>query len=272
VMGSEYSLIFDLSRYQELDNFALLARQDYNLGNKGGWLGHFRGGLYGFYARLTGVEIHYHQVHSWDLIASGRNPIHLAEYHLSSILFNMDSALECMVFALNALGYSVESTQFLDVAKENTLRQVTARNILGRRSDTSKGIVPGYGKYFPSLKSHWQENRSLIQTIEDHHSVSKHRQTVFTGGRKRDDPPPGLLRALGTGHDVAEITLMAPWAEVNLKQKPRTFAHRPEPIPNDGEIVNLEELAMRFCDFTNACSVKALEDAQTTIKLKRDKL
>ena len=61
----EFSVQFDLAPFEELDQLALLARQDYNLGVAGTWFGEFRGGLYGFYARLYGVQQHYFAVHAW---------------------------------------------------------------------------------------------------------------------------------------------------------------------------------------------------------------
>ena len=42
---SEFHLNFDLQAFHELDEFSLLARQDYNYGNKNDWFGAFRGGL-----------------------------------------------------------------------------------------------------------------------------------------------------------------------------------------------------------------------------------
>jgi len=37
-----------------------------------------------------------------------------------------------MVFALNALGYNANSTQFLDVTNEKKLKQISPYNILGK--------------------------------------------------------------------------------------------------------------------------------------------
>ena len=51
-----FALNFDQSGGTLLDDFALLATQDYNLGKKNDWFGHFRGGLYGHYSRLTGAS------------------------------------------------------------------------------------------------------------------------------------------------------------------------------------------------------------------------
>ncbi len=55
----DLTLNFDRLGGKQLDDFALLARQDYNLGKRNDWFSHFRGGLYGHYSRLTGASIHY---------------------------------------------------------------------------------------------------------------------------------------------------------------------------------------------------------------------
>ena len=85
-----FSVQFDLAPLESLDQLALLARQDYNLGGVGKWFNEFRGGLYGFYARLYGIQRHYYEVHAW--LPHVRLPTD-TEYHLASILFQMDSAL-----------------------------------------------------------------------------------------------------------------------------------------------------------------------------------
>ena len=95
---SEYSVEFDLASFEMLDELALLARQDYNLGGAGDWFSEFRGGLNGFYSRIYGVKRQYLEVHEW--IPRARLPVE-TEYHLASILFHMDSALECLTFGLN---------------------------------------------------------------------------------------------------------------------------------------------------------------------------
>ncbi len=160
-MSNNFILRFDLRPYDELDKFALLADQGYNLGDKGDWFLHFRKGLEGLNARLFGVRIHYHEVHAWTI---PKSPL-VVEYHLSSILFNMDSAIECMVYTLNALGYIASSTQFLDINDDKKLRGISPYNILGKPPDFKKGFVLGYDNYFPSLKSYCQENRDLLLKI-----------------------------------------------------------------------------------------------------------
>ena len=62
---SEYTFEIDTPVFEELDQFARLAHEDYNYGNESDWFGSFRGGLYGSYARVYGINHHYELVHSW---------------------------------------------------------------------------------------------------------------------------------------------------------------------------------------------------------------
>lgn len=273
-MSNDYVLKFDLSAYRDLDNFALLADQKDNLGDKGDWFNQFRGGVYGFNARVLGVQIHYEAVHSWLLIASPRILYQMTEYHLSSILFNMDSAIECMVFALNALGYAANSAQFKDVTIENELRLISPKNILLKASHSSKEkekkYVPGYDKYFPSLKKYWLENKNLIDKITEQHNVSKHRSSIFEGGRRRTDPPHGFFEMLGI-EDEAQRIIVSPFAKITLISQPKTPWRKRQP-QGCKNLDKLEDVAEKFCIFVNACGTKALDDAQNTIKLNRYEL
>ena len=85
---SDFRLHFDLDDSKRLDRFALLACQAYNFSNVSDWFGAFRGGLYGFYARIHGVVTHYYAVHAW--MPKPRMPAE-TDYHLASIFFNMNS-------------------------------------------------------------------------------------------------------------------------------------------------------------------------------------
>jgi hypothetical protein len=261
-MSNDYNLKFDLSSYVDLDNFALLADQSYNLGNKGDWFNQFRGGLGGLYTRILGVRIHYREIYSWKLPMSPICGIQGVEYHLSSILFNMDSAIECMVFALNALGYIANPTQFLDITNEKKLKQISPYNILGK----PQVRVKGYDNYFPSLRNYWHDNRDLINKISEQHDVSKHRSTIFTGGRIRNDPPPRFFEKLGIEGDEEKQALVSPMAEILLTSQPKTPWPKRQPREYK-EIDKLEDVTERFCTFINMCGVKVLEDARGRIKL-----
>src|SRR5437588_6529186 len=95
-----YVLRFDTTPTYALDDFALMATQQFNLGNPSDWFGTFRGGRNGMESKIYGLQQHYSQVHAWLPMLRHRSEL---DYHCSTILFLMDSALECFVFALNAL-------------------------------------------------------------------------------------------------------------------------------------------------------------------------
>ena len=223
-MQNDYELKFDISNFHELDTFALLADQSYNYGDKDDWFGYFRRGIYGLYARIIGVQVNYYSVHSWALPTPFMTSIQRSEFHLSSILFNMDSAIECMVFGINALGYIVDSKLFKNITDKNGLSSISPYNIIGTPPNYSKGAVAGYDSYFPSLKGYWQQNRDLLRIIRENHDVSKHRSVVFTSGSFRDDPPPGFFERLGISGDQSKQVLFRSMAEILLPPNPKTPA------------------------------------------------
>ncbi|WP_286619187.1 hypothetical protein [Variovorax sp. J22R115] len=193
----------------------MLARQEYNLGNPGKWFSNFRKGLNGFGSRLLGVETHYRQVHEWQ--PRLRHPEE-PEYHLATIFFHMDSALECFTYALNALGYGFAPDQFVDITSEKALRAIAPTNIIG--SD-SRAPVKGYELFFPELQRHWKDSRELIAQIMDLHDVSKHRSTIFVGGRMRNDAPSGFFEYMQVPDDRARRSDFAPMAEIILMPEPK---------------------------------------------------
>lgn len=261
---ADYVLEFDLSAFEELDQFALLARQDYNLGKGTDWFGTFRGGLYGFYARVHGIEVHYHLVHSW--IARPRLPVE-TEYHVASVLFNMDSALECLIYALNALGSAAVPAAFRDVTARKDLSKISPRDILGAPEATPpKAPLRGYAAVFPTTQALWLANRELIQTIFELHDVSKHRQTIYVGGMARLDPPLGFYEALGVAGDRSQEALFWPSAEIILRPDPKApFAGRPPAERH--ECPTLEGLAEKFVRFVHQVGCLALRDAKSKIML-----
>jgi len=272
-MSNEYILKFNLSSYKQLETFARTANKQDNLGDKGDWLNHFIGGLDGLIARLLGVEIHYYYVHAWELVdlpqllhSELESYLYKAtEYHLLSILFNMDSAIECMVFALNALGYAADPNRFKDVNDEKQLAQIAPWNVLGKGRDNKVEFVKGYDNYFPLLKSYWSENRELIDKVSEQHDVSKHRTAILGGGRHRIDPPPCFFEKLGI-EDKTEQIVVSPWMEITLVSQPKTPWRKREPQEYKN-VDKLEDVAERFRTFINTSGVKALEDANSRIKL-----
>jgi hypothetical protein len=198
---SDFVLRFDTAAFEQLDQFALLVCQDYNLGNQGNWFGTFRDGLYGFYARLYGVAVHYQIVHAW--LPAVRSPME-TEYHLASIFFNLDSAIECLTFALNTLGYAAMPSSFRNVSDVRALKRIGPKDLLGDPlANPPRPPLAGYCTIFPNVQLLWQSEHILLNRIVEQHDVSKHRQTIFVGGMARLDPPIGFYESHGIPDDEA---------------------------------------------------------------------
>lgn len=260
-----FSVQFDLSPFEALDQLALLARQDYNLGGTGDWFGEFRGGLYGFYARLYGVQRHYSEVHAW--LPRARITAE-TEYHLASILFQMDSALECLVFALNSLGWVVMPAGFRNVTDAKALKRISPLDILGDATKTPL-VAPlvGYQTVFPNIQKVWQSEAQLIAQVRDLHDVSKHRRTIFVGGQARLDTPDGFFEALGLPENAGSRAPFWPMAEIILKDDPKLpVVHRIPKAVRQGEL--LEDLVPSFATLIKITGMVALGDAQANVPLK----
>jgi hypothetical protein len=78
-----------------LDDFALIASQTYNFGDRASWFLGFRLAISGMLARRAGAERHYRMLTDW--VASV--PLRDHEHELAVCLFCMDSAVECWVFS-----------------------------------------------------------------------------------------------------------------------------------------------------------------------------
>lgn len=267
-----FTLQIDLEPFEALDQLALLARQDYNLGGSGDWFGEFRRGLHGVYARLYGVQRRYSEVHAW--LPRVRTPSE-TEYHLASVMFQMDSALECLTFALNAIGWVVLPADFRDITDVNALRLIGPRDIIGDPTSTppTPPLQSGYEKVFPETQLGWQNQAQLIARIRDLHDVSKHRQTIYVGGKFiTDDPPDGFFEALGfPAESDRKYYLLRPMAEIILQTDPKSpMAERTSNPGQQSEL--LEDLVPSFAALIDATGKFALGDAQSNVPLKEKRL
>lgn len=261
---AEFSIRFDWAPFNALDQLALLARQDYNLGGVGDWFGEFRGGLYGFFARLYGTQRHYSEIHAW--LPCIRTPTD-TEYHLASILFQMDSALECLTFALNALGWIVMPTGFHDVTDAKALKKISPFDILGNSSKFScTPPLTGYAHVFPTVQKAWQKESQLIGRVFELHDVSKHRRTIYEGGQARMDPPNGFFESLGLSGDPLQRAPFWPMAEILLMNDPKLPAICNTHAPSRKSEL-LEELVPAFVTLIKETGLSAINDAQANIPL-----
>jgi hypothetical protein len=163
---------------EDLDALGLLACQDYNLGNQGNWFFSFRSGFSGFHSRMASLEEHRALVYVWH--PSALLPGH--ERHIAIILFCMDSAFECTVFALNVLGQARQPTGFRTVTDEGALRRISPRDVTGTAQTPP---LPGWLALFPQFQRHCVDHSALLTLVADNHDVTKHRQSGFAGGKIR---------------------------------------------------------------------------------------
>lgn len=251
---------FNLASFDALDKIALIASQEANLGNVGLWFNEFRGGLHGFYSRAFGIRRHYSEVHAWIPRPRLTNE---TEYHLTSIFFHMDSALECITFALNALGWATRPSDFRDITNPAQLRRISPADVTG---DVRSGSQPGYSRVFPELQRRWNESAGLINRIRELHDVSKHRKMIYEGGKARLDSPPGFYEALGIpAEDVGARALLWPSAELILVPNPRNPVTMTCAMEPQFEV--LEDMAPAFAELVRATGEAALTGAKAIIRV-----
>lgn len=184
------------------------------IGDRDDWLWTYRSGLRGMLARLLAVDRQYLQLHEHQErpLGADENPNWWGlecESYAGQIFFGMDSSLECSVFALNAIGFARDRTQFLDISRAEGLAAINPKNILGGRKNPPQ---PGYATYFPGVKAHWEAHRELIRRITDYHDVSKHRSAIATGGsvhvlHLQDQPRQPGARGSSPDHTLQSIAV-----------------------------------------------------------------
>jgi hypothetical protein len=180
----------------------------------------------------------------------------------------MDSALNCLTFALNALGYVVDPAGFQDITTSGSLHQISPMDILGRPGHPSKPApLSGYARVFPRLQNLWLGEQDLITNIRDFHHVSKHRQSVWTGGQAQRNAPPGFYERAGISADHPLAVVYHPAAETILKHDPRSPRVARQQVAREEHEV-LEQLVPRFAGLIDESSARLLADVTSTIPLK----
>ena len=237
VMTTSYDIAFDTDEWADhLMRLASLVSSDTN--PEASQL--VAGGVGGVVARLWGVRTHYYRLHEWVPGESGLPPV--IDYHMSSLFFHMDSALECFVFALNALGCQIWPEQFWKVTE---LQEVDPKRIANKR---------GYTEHFGSVVKFWQAKSKLLKAVMDNHDVSKHRTTIFRVGQMRQDAPPGFQRS---GMPPAETL----WLNPTPKDPPTE-----EPPTDITKGKSLETLVSEYRVFVNETLRLAQNDAERNIR------
>lgn len=242
-----------------MDTAGVRAAED--LDDFGNWFLSYRGGYFGLMSRIQGLGRHSESLHTWKMATS----FQMHEHDIAVMLFCMDSAIECFVFMVNALGNAAEASAFRDIKSENDLRHIVPADIIGSR--TSKPL-PGYRKFFPDTQDYWLSKAELLRLIFENHDVTKHRQQVSLNATSRLDPPRGFFESLGLPQDPLIRALRGPappLAEVRLPRNPK--------LPNDEKPkssdawTTLEAIEKELHEFLSKSFCLTVGDAKRTIRL-----
>jgi hypothetical protein len=206
--------------------------------------------------RVWGFQCHYFEAHNW-VRRGGLRLEH--EYHLATMLFQMDSSIECMVYAANALGNAFAAQDFHDVTDLAALRRVNPGNVL----ETGAKGRPGYAKHFPRFTHLVRTYRPLIEVIMENHDVSKHREMNFVGGKMRMDPPYGFYEAHGIDGEHPAASHLAPMETILLLPDPKVPPmQRLAAAPREEPII-FERVAELYARFMSAVGYVLLSDTQS---------
>jgi hypothetical protein len=243
----KYVLSYAREGYWEWDGLGLLACQSWNYGNANNWFYSFRAGLNGFHARMAGAEHHYTAMHAW--LPRPRPPKE-TEYHL---------AFECLVFALNALGYAIKREGFRDTGDDGGLRRIGPTDLLG---DARKGTrpLPAYVNFYPKTVALCGASRSLLEVIFEQHNASKHRHMIYVGGDMRTDAPEGFWETLNVADENRNEFL--PVHDVILDNDILLPLHKRKP-ESDEEFPYFEDLAECFFHLIGAMGETIVDDTQS---------
>jgi hypothetical protein len=99
----------------------------------------------------------------------------------------------------------------------------------------------------------------------DNHDVTKHRQSGFSGGKVRSDPPQGFYERLGIPEDHPLRHMIAPMQEVLIPIRPK--------LPMEARSsdlsawTHLEQVIEDFRKFINDAVCLVNSDTQQTLEL-----
>lgn len=256
-LGGERDLFHADPTLDALDDLALAACQSSNFGDRGSWFLCFRLAISGMLSRRAGADRHYRILTEWVAAV----PLRDHEHELAVCLFCMDSAVECWVFALNAIGFGVGTASFLDVSDHKALRRISPENIIG----IPEKRIAGYDVLFPNLAQLWRRNEADIRMIMSNHEVAKHRHSNFWGGHHREDPPPELLQAFGVRSSTELPFPLQPMRQVLLPRQPKLPLRD---LPGDlAHWVELQEIKDHFDNLMKQTAEIALNDLRSKVVL-----
>ncbi len=147
------------------------------------WISEFCGGVLGFRARISGVQ---HELAELSHVRDVRlDPADL-DYHLAALFFAMDSALECLAYALNAIGWACAPSDckcYMDLHVEKSLKGINIGIYTNAKNSCTNNKCPS----FPAMRKCWQAdaNKKCIDRLTQQHDVTKHRRATMAGHGQR---------------------------------------------------------------------------------------
>ncbi len=142
------------------------------------WISEFCAGVLGCRARIFGVQ---HELE--ELLHARGVPLDSAdlEYHHAALFFAMDSALECLAYAMNAIGWACAASDckcYSALHDEKALRNINLSNFR-KTKNCSNSSCPT----FAAIRACWQlpANQKCIDRLTEQHDVTKHRRAAMSG-------------------------------------------------------------------------------------------
>ena len=119
---------------------------------------------------------------------------------------------------------------------------------------------------YPTLQRYWAEKRLLLNQLFEFHDVSKHRETIYSGGQLRSDPPPGFFESLGVADGDSGKVLYCPHMEIILRYDPKAPRSERISAPREDHVM-LEKLTVDCMEFLQRTGEFALNDSRANIEL-----
>jgi hypothetical protein len=250
----ELPINFDV--LDELDRTARAAAKPANYGDRVHWELQWGSAFLAVRSRCFATERHYHDLHAW---VPRLGCIEEVETQVATLLFSMDSAVECLAYGLNAVGNGIAPAGFRDCTSARALRSVSPAIVVGSEG---KKPVPGFADVFPSFQAHWIAERAFLSQLTDCHDVSKHRCIVGLAGSFRSDAPPGFYESLGLTSTSPERAHFMARAEVLLDHDPKT-PWSPAKSSKREDCICLETLCLGFRRFIETSATLAAADLRS---------
>lgn len=255
-MTEEFELTYDKKPFWAWDFFVLTACQERNYGNRPNWFFPFRSGLNGFHTRMRAAARNYYLPHAW--VPYQRWPSDF-EDNVATFFFNADSAIECLTFALNALGHAAFEAEFLSIADEVSLRKISPKILMCPRGSDGKTSPVGFSRVYPRTTHLWQSRGDLLRKIFEQHDVSKHRHSISVSGTGTRQAPEGFWEAVGNP-DESDRNRYCPMTEIILDNDlKKPLEERAYQEPEEWEY--LEGLAPDFFAFVSETGHAILRDS-----------